>query len=89
MMEMHGALSGELGTGVGLMNTSGTNILSGGLGPLGMGLGVGEFRVGLPESDASFKGLSSGTGLDGVGAASVGEWGKQTERGRDGWDVSS
>ena len=88
MMEMHGALSGELGAGVGLMNTSGTNILSGGLGPLGMGLGVGEFRVGLPVSDASFEGLSSGTGLNSVGVASVGEWGKRTKWGRDGWDVS-
>ena len=38
MMEMHSAPSGELGAGVGLMNTSDANILSGGLDPLGMGL---------------------------------------------------
>ena len=44
--------------------------------------------VGLPVSDAGLGGLSSRTGLDGVGAVSVGEWGKQTERGRDTRDVS-
>jgi len=43
VMEMHRVLSGGLGAGVGgglgggLMNTSGTNSLSGGLGPMGMG----------------------------------------------------
>jgi hypothetical protein len=68
MMEMQRVLSGGLGAGVGgglgggLMNTGGTNSLSGGLGPLGMGGSMGSTGVVGGSNALGVSGFRNGGG---------------------------